>query len=149
MRMDIEFSPGARGQRMSAAAREIVALAPCEGGMNGKRFCSMDHPAAICGERAGRTFRERTMGVLWRHSSVNLVEPRPSHWPRRLGLRRLAGDWKAVASRLRRRNRRNGCFDGGIPQKVRISRSFRLRQFTINQISAIQAFGFNDLAGHP
>jgi hypothetical protein len=36
----------------------------------------MGHPAAICGERAGRFFGKRTMGVLWRHSSVNLVEPR-------------------------------------------------------------------------
>jgi hypothetical protein len=33
----------------------------------------MGHPAVIRGERAGRTFGERTMGVLWRHSSVNLV----------------------------------------------------------------------------
>jgi len=43
--------------------------------MNGKRLCSIGHPASSCEERAGRTFRERTMGVLWRHSSVNLVKP--------------------------------------------------------------------------
>jgi hypothetical protein len=73
MRMDIENSPGARGQRNSAAARNLDGLRPDEGGMNGKRFCSMDHPAVVRGERAGRTFGERTMGVLWRHSSVNLV----------------------------------------------------------------------------
>jgi hypothetical protein len=36
----------------------------------------MDHPAAVRGERAGRFFGKRTMGVLWRHSSVNLVESR-------------------------------------------------------------------------
>lgn len=48
--------------------------------MNGKRLCSMNHPA-FCGERARRTFQERKMGVLWHHSSVNLVEPQPSHRP--------------------------------------------------------------------
>ena len=60
---------------MSAAARQTVAVAACEGRMKEKRFCSMDHPAALSGERAGRTSRERAMGVLWRHSSFNLVEP--------------------------------------------------------------------------
>jgi hypothetical protein len=35
----------------------------------------MDHPAALCGERARRFLAERTMGVLWHHSSVNLAEP--------------------------------------------------------------------------
>ena len=44
--------------------------------MNGKRLCPMNHPAPLRGERACRTFTERAMGVLWRHSSVNLVEPR-------------------------------------------------------------------------
>jgi hypothetical protein len=44
--------------------------------MNGKRLCSVSHPATACGERAGRFIKERTMGVLWRHSSVNLVESR-------------------------------------------------------------------------
>jgi hypothetical protein len=78
--MDIEFSPGARGQRNVAAARNLDSLAPDEDWMNGKRLCSMDHPA-IRGERAGRFLAERTMGVLWRHSSFNLVEPRPSHRP--------------------------------------------------------------------
>jgi hypothetical protein len=83
MRMDIEFSPGARGQRTCAAARDIDCLATGEGMMNEKRLCSVDHPAASYGERARRFLAERTMGVLWHHSSVNLVEPRPSHWPRR------------------------------------------------------------------
>jgi hypothetical protein len=41
--------------------------------MNGKRLCSMGHPAAVHGERASRTLMERVMGVLWHHSSVNLV----------------------------------------------------------------------------
>src|SRR4051812_32058959 len=76
MRMDIEYSPGARGQRMSAAAREIDGPGFLQGRMNGKRLCSVGHPAAVRRERAGRSFGERTMGVLWRHSSVNLVEPR-------------------------------------------------------------------------
>jgi hypothetical protein len=73
MRMDIEISPGARGQRNSAAARNLDGSRACESVMNGKRFCSMGHPAVVRGERACRTFGERTMGVLWRHSSVNLV----------------------------------------------------------------------------
>jgi hypothetical protein len=75
MRMDIEFSPGARRQRVSAAARQTVAFVACKGRMNKKCFCSMDHSAASSGERAGRTSWERAMGVLWRHSSFNLVEP--------------------------------------------------------------------------
>jgi hypothetical protein len=76
MRMDIEISPGARGQRNGAAARDNDVLAPREGRMNGKRLCSMSHPARIRGERARRFLSERAMGVLWRHSNVNLVEPR-------------------------------------------------------------------------
>jgi len=36
----------------------------------------MNHPTNIRGERACRFLSERAMGVLWRHSSVNLVEPR-------------------------------------------------------------------------
>jgi hypothetical protein len=76
MRMDIENSPGAPVQRNSAAARNIDGFRPCESVMNGKRLCSMNHPASSCGERARRTFRERTMGVLWRHSSFNLVKRR-------------------------------------------------------------------------
>ena len=44
--------------------------------MNGKRLCSMSHPANLRGERASRRLAERAMGVLWNHSSVNLVEPR-------------------------------------------------------------------------
>jgi len=71
--MDIEISPGARGQRNSAAARNLDDPRLCEGVMNGRRFCSMCHPAVVRGERACRTFGERTMGVLWRHSSVDLV----------------------------------------------------------------------------
>jgi hypothetical protein len=76
MRMDIEYSPGALGQRMSAAAREIDDPGFLQGRMNGKRLCSIGHPAALREERAGRFFGKRTMGVLWHHSSVNLVESR-------------------------------------------------------------------------
>jgi hypothetical protein len=83
MRMDIEYSPGARWQRSSAAARNLDGLRSGEGRMNGKRLCSMGHSVPQRGERARRTFMERTMGVLWLHSSVNLVEPQHSHWPRR------------------------------------------------------------------
>jgi hypothetical protein len=96
MRMDIEISPGARGQRNGAAARDNDGLAPCEGRMNEKRLCSMNHPANIRGERASRFLSERAMGVLWRHSNVNLVEQRPSHWPPRL-LRRQPKITKAVS----------------------------------------------------
>jgi len=76
MRMDIEYSPGALWQRICAAAREIDGLGFLQGGMNGKRLCSIGHPAALRRERAGRFFGKRTMGVLWHHSSVNLVESR-------------------------------------------------------------------------
>jgi hypothetical protein len=77
MRMDIEYSPGAPVQRICAAARDSDGpRSDGEGRISEKRLCSMGHPAAICGERAGRFFGKRTMGVLWRHSSVNLVEPR-------------------------------------------------------------------------
>jgi hypothetical protein len=76
MRMDIEYSPGARAQRESTAWRDKIGLALGEGRMDEKRLCSVGHPAALCGERAGRFLAERTMGVLWHHSSVNLVEPR-------------------------------------------------------------------------
>jgi hypothetical protein len=63
MRMDIEYSPGARGQRSGAAARNLDGLRPCESMMNGKCLCSIGHPA-FCRERARRAFKERTMGVL-------------------------------------------------------------------------------------
>jgi len=59
--------------------------------MNRKRLCSMDHPAAVRGERAGRTFGERAMGVLWHHSSVNIVEPRSIALAAALFPRRLPG----------------------------------------------------------
>jgi hypothetical protein len=74
--MDIEYSPGARGQRSGAAARNLDGPRSGEGRMNGKRLCSMDHPATVHGERACRTEKERTLGVLWLHSSFNLVMSR-------------------------------------------------------------------------
>jgi hypothetical protein len=76
MRMDIEYSPGAPLQRMFAAARDCDGPGYRQGRISEKRLCSMGHPATVRGERAGRFFGKRTMGVLWRHSSVNLVEPR-------------------------------------------------------------------------
>jgi hypothetical protein len=123
MRMDIEYSPGALGQRSSAAARNFDGLASGEGVMNGKRLCSMDHPAAVRGERARRFFAERTMGVLWRHSSVNLVVPRSIA----LSAAHFSGDCRRSQTRLAspvpRRNRRNGRFDRTSSQK---SGDFRL-----------------------
>jgi hypothetical protein len=73
--MDIEYSPGAPGQLLFAAARYIGGPADGEGEMSGKRLCSMDHPA-VCGEHARRFLGERAMGGLWHHSSFNLVLPR-------------------------------------------------------------------------
>jgi hypothetical protein len=75
--------------------------------MNGKRLCSMDHPATLCGERAGRTIVERTLGVLWRHSSVNLVEPRSIALAGSNLLQRLPEIKLRLASRVVCRNRRN------------------------------------------
>jgi hypothetical protein len=39
-------------------------------------LCSMRHSAAIRGKRARRLFQGRTKGVVWHHSSVNLVDGR-------------------------------------------------------------------------
>jgi hypothetical protein len=136
MRMDIVNSPGARGQRIVAAARDCDGLRLCEGEMSGKRLCSMGHPATVGGERASRTLAERTMGVLWRHSSFNLVEPRSIALAAAHGPQRLPGIAKAVASPSPRRNR---C---GRENDWRSALQFR-----INHLGVIQAFGFNDLAG--
>jgi hypothetical protein len=85
MRMDIEISPGARAWRLAAPSRDdwglaAGVLARCDDRMIRKRLCSTSHPATVRGER--RFIKERMRGVLWRHSSVNLVVPRPSHRPR-------------------------------------------------------------------
>jgi hypothetical protein len=80
MRMDIESSPGAALERSFARPRDDWGLvfgerAEPDGAMTEKRVCSIRHPAAV---RRGRRFTEERMkGSLWRHSSVNLVEPRP------------------------------------------------------------------------
>jgi len=80
MRMDIEISPGARLERSDAGSRDDWGLAArilagCDGRMIGKRVCSGRHFASVREER--RFIIERMNGVLWRHSSFNLVEPRP------------------------------------------------------------------------
>jgi hypothetical protein len=80
MRMDIEISPRAPAQRLDAPSRDVWRLAAGilavgHGGMTGKRFCSARHPAPV---RRERRFMHKPMkGILWRHSSFNLVEPRP------------------------------------------------------------------------
>jgi hypothetical protein len=79
MRMDIEISPGARVHPSKGPARDKWGPAAGEqaegnGKMIGKRVCSTSHPAPVRGER--RFIKERMKGVLWRHSSFNLVEPR-------------------------------------------------------------------------
>jgi len=78
--MDIEFSPGARGQRSDAPPRYDWGLAGrvqagSDGWMTEKRVCSRSHPTIVRRER--RFTEERMKGGLWRHSSFNLVEPRP------------------------------------------------------------------------
>jgi len=79
MRMDIEISPRAPVQRWDAPSRDVWRIAAGvqagkHGGMTGKRFCSARHPAPL---RRERRFTEELMkGILWRHSSFNLVEPR-------------------------------------------------------------------------
>jgi hypothetical protein len=79
MRMDIEISPGAGLERSDAPSRDDWGLAAGihagrDGRMTGKRVCSTSHSATA---RGGRRFiKERMKGVLWRHSSFNLVEPR-------------------------------------------------------------------------
>jgi hypothetical protein len=55
MRIDIEISP-ARLQRSVAGSRDDLGLASGilargDGGMIGKRFCSMGHPATVRRER--------------------------------------------------------------------------------------------------
>jgi hypothetical protein len=80
MRMDIEISPGAALEHSGARPRDNLGLgagelAGGEGGMAEKRVCSARHPAPLRRER--RFIEERTKGVLWRHSSFNLVEPPP------------------------------------------------------------------------
>jgi hypothetical protein len=77
--MDIEFSPGADVQRSVAKPRDNWGLtagiqAGSDGGMTGKRICSIRHPAPL--RRESRFIEMRMKGILWRHSSFNLVEPR-------------------------------------------------------------------------
>jgi hypothetical protein len=104
MRMDIEISPGARGQRYGAAAREYDGLAFRGGRMNEKRLCSMSHPENIRRERAGRFLSERTMGVLWRHSNVNLVKPRSIALAAAASPARSRRSRRRLASAIRHRN---------------------------------------------
>jgi hypothetical protein len=110
MRMDIENSPGAPVRQLIAGARDNWARtygnqAVGGGRMNEKRLCSMVHPAASRGERAGRFLRERTMGVLWCHSSVNLVEPQSIALAAALIPRRLPETNLRLASPVSPRNR--------------------------------------------
>jgi len=79
MRMDIEFSPRADLQRSVAQSRDNWGLAAgiqagSDDGMTGKRVCSIRHPAPL--RRESRFIEKGVKGILWRHSSFNLVEPR-------------------------------------------------------------------------
>jgi hypothetical protein len=133
--MDIEFSPGARGQRSGAAARNLDGFRSGGSRMNGKRLCSMGHPTPQRGERARRTVKERAMGVLWLHSSVNLVEPRSIALAAALILRRLPKIKFRLAPPSPRRNR-GGRWPPGISLRVRYS-AFRGEQFRINHVRVI------------
>jgi hypothetical protein len=112
MRMDIENSPGAPVRQLMAGARADLARtdgnqAVGGGRMNEKCLCSMGHPAASRGGRTRRFLAERTMGVLWHHSSVNLVEPRSIALAAALIPRRLPEIKFRLALRSPRRNHRS------------------------------------------
>jgi hypothetical protein len=67
MRMDIEISPGADFQRSVAQPRGNWGLAAgiqagSDGGMIGKRVCSVRHPAPL--RRESRFIEKRVKGVL-------------------------------------------------------------------------------------
>jgi hypothetical protein len=79
MRIDIEISPGAGLELSDAQSRDdwgpaAGILAGCDDRMTGKRVCSGRHSAPLRGKR--RFTEERMKGILWRHSSFNLVDPR-------------------------------------------------------------------------
>src|SRR4051794_6661777 len=81
MRIDIENSPGARTRPLEAAARHVYGHAGADrsaggGGIGEKCLCCTGHPASFREEHARRPHRERSLGVLWHHASVNLVQPR-------------------------------------------------------------------------
>jgi hypothetical protein len=81
MRMDIEISPGAREREFISAARRDWGQAgqfrtAGLGRIDGMCLCPMRHPAVSRGGHARRLENEQGVGVLWRHSGVNLVEPR-------------------------------------------------------------------------
>jgi len=81
MRMDIENSPGARVPPGQAPARDYWGLAGSnltagDGEMSGMRFCSVDHSSAVHRECVRRFQEQRAKGILWRHSSFDLVAPR-------------------------------------------------------------------------
>ena len=67
-------------------------------------LCPMRHPAVSRGEHARRLENEQGVGVLWRHSGVNLVEPRSFTVARQMP-RPSAGMQSRLASRRPSRNR--------------------------------------------
>jgi hypothetical protein len=111
MRMDIEISPRAPAQRVDAPSRDDWGRAARKqagrrGVMTGKRVCSVRHPATVRRER--RFIEEQMKGILWRHSSFNLVEPR-SFAPGAVWIPRRAPESKSrVASRSPRCNHGGG-----------------------------------------
>ena len=117
--------------------------------MNGKRLCPMNHPANIRGERASRFLSERAMGVLWRHSSVNLVEPRSIALAGLDFLQQLPEITNAVSITAPASQPAQRLFSGGEHHKnLEIFARPAQSQFRLNDIGVIQAFGFNDLGGN-
>jgi len=102
--MDIEISPGAPAQLSDAAARDNWGHAFGDGGIQEKRCCSNGDFAIWREERVRRFSEERAGNVLRRHSSVNLVRPRPLQLAAAQVLRRMPKISVRLASRSRRGN---------------------------------------------
>jgi hypothetical protein len=66
-------------------------------------LCPMRHPAVSRGEHVRRLESEQGVGILWRHSGVNLVEPRSFTVARQMP-RPWAGMQSRLASRCPSRN---------------------------------------------
>jgi len=75
--MDIENSPGAPCKPAEPVARDENGhgrrqCAAGRGGMFGICLCCTCHPGNFLGKRAALLGKERAVGVLWHHASVNL-----------------------------------------------------------------------------
>jgi len=108
--MDIENSPGAPLRPRNAVARDdwghaAGSSAGGDGKMNWNCLCRIRHPATVGGKHAGHRHFTGAKGVLWRHASVNLVQPRTLHLAAARILQRAPKIKLRLASAKRRRNR--------------------------------------------